>query len=524
MKKFKGFGFGFKSFFMDLTPTLICTDQCDHENLDNWKLELQAIRESKLKGHTVRARVQWLHLGERQTKFFCSLEQKHYIEKTVRKLQTEDGRIITDQADILKEIELFYSKLFQSRDTEISDIDLNNLFENRHINKLSSTDSQGLGKPLTSDELGKTLKDMKNNKTPGIDGFPAEFFKMFWSKLKFLVTRALNHCFHKGELSISLRHALINCIPKGSKERIFLKNWRPISLLNVLYKLASGTIANRTKNCLHKLISDTQTGFIKGRYIGESTRLVYDIMEYLENKQKPGLLMLIDFEKAFDSISWKFMYNVLEFLGFPSDYINWIKLMNQNFTASVVQAGVRSAPITIARGCKQGDPIASYLFIFCGQILSYLLEFDCQFKGITIGQKEFKLSQFADDTTVFLDGSCDSLQSALNIIEIFGSFSGLKMNKNKTKVIWIGKRKHSKDKLSVDANLDWGTTQFDLLGLRFSVNLDEMTTLNYSLAFEKAKKLLQSWQGRPLTHWQNNSYKDFYFIKICTFIYHNSFP
>ena len=98
----------------------------------------------------------------------------------------------------------------------------------------------------------------------------------------------------------------------------------------------------------------------------------------------------------------------------------------ENFTASVVQARVRSVPITIARGCKQGDPIASYLFIFCGQILSYLLEFDCQFKGITIGQKEFKLSQFADDTTVFLDGSRDSLQSALNIIEIFGSFSGLK--------------------------------------------------------------------------------------------------
>ena len=74
-------------------------------------------------------------------------------------------------------------------------------------------------------------------------------------------------------------------------------------------------------------------------------------MEYLENKQKPGLLMLIDFKKAFDSISWKFIYNVLEFLGFLSDYINWIKLMNKNFTASVGQAGVRSAPITIARGC-----------------------------------------------------------------------------------------------------------------------------------------------------------------------------
>ena len=133
--------------------------------------------------------------------------------------------------------------------------------------------------------------------------FQLNFSNCFGVNLKFLVTTALTHCFHKGELSISLRHALINCIPKGSKERIFLKNWRPLSLLNVLYKLESGTIANCTKNYLYKLISDTQTVFIKSRYIGESTRLVYDIMEYLENKQKPGLLMLIDFEKAFDSIS-----------------------------------------------------------------------------------------------------------------------------------------------------------------------------------------------------------------------------
>ena len=124
---------------------------------------------------------------------------------------------------------------------------------------------------------------MKNNKTPGIDGFPAEFLKMFWCKLKSLITRALNHCYRKGELSVRLRHAIINCIPKGNKTRIFLKNWRPISLLSVLYKLVSGTIANRTKSCLHNLISNTQTGFIKGRYIGESSILKKRSIQFLGN-------------------------------------------------------------------------------------------------------------------------------------------------------------------------------------------------------------------------------------------------
>ena len=121
----------------------------------------------------------------------------------------------------------------------------------------------------------------------------------------------------------------------------FLKNWRPISLLSVLYKLLSSAIAERLKTVLDKLVSKCQTGFIKGWYIGESTRLIYNIMNYTEVKNKNGLL-LIDFEKAFDSISWKFMYNTLELLGFSESFIYWIKLMNTDLIASILQAGVKS--------------------------------------------------------------------------------------------------------------------------------------------------------------------------------------
>ena len=143
---------------------------------------------------------------------------------------------------------------------------------------------------------------MKNNKCPGVNGFPAEFFKIFWDKLKYFVLRTLNFAFDTGELSVSLRTCVISCLPKGDKPRKFLKNWRPISLLSVLYKIASTAIANRLKTVLIKLISDTQSGFISGRFIGENTRLVYDIMHYLEKNKLPGLLMLVDFQKAFDCL------------------------------------------------------------------------------------------------------------------------------------------------------------------------------------------------------------------------------
>ena len=98
------------------------------------------------------------------------------------------------------------------------------------------------------------------------------------------------------------------------------KNWRHITLLNTVYKIASGCIANRIKQVLDKLINTDQTGFIEGRFIGENTRLVYDILQFTEEEHIPGLLLLIDFEKAFDSLSWSFINKVLKLFNFGPYY------------------------------------------------------------------------------------------------------------------------------------------------------------------------------------------------------------
>ena len=109
------------------------------------------------------------------------------------------------------------------------------------------------------------------------------------------------------------------------------------------------------------------------------------------------------------------------------------------------------------------------------------------------------MTQFADDTTILLDGSQTSLTSSLNTLEVFGSISGLKMNCDKTKVIWIGRKKYCKDKLISKYNLLWGEEEFDLLGLTFNVDLHLTTLKNYQKAKGKIKANIHSWNKRYLT-------------------------
>ena len=125
---------------------------------------------------------------------------------------------------------------------------------------------------------------------------------------------------------------MITCLPKKDKCRDDIKNWCPLSMLSSVYKLASAAIANRMKPYLNYLINDSQTGFISGRNIADSTRLVYDIIHTTEKLNIPGLLVSIDFHKAFDSISWDFVYHTLLHLGFGPG-LKWIRLFNTDIRA-----------------------------------------------------------------------------------------------------------------------------------------------------------------------------------------------
>ena len=132
--------------------------------------------------------------------------------------------------------------------------------------------------------------------------------------------------FFFAELTELQKQGIINLLPKTGKDISVLENWRPISLLNVDYKIATKVIANRMKNVLPKLIHESQTGFMKGRYIGENIRLILETLEYADDQNLPGILFFSDFEKVFDSINHDYMFKCLRHFNFSDDLINWVKL------------------------------------------------------------------------------------------------------------------------------------------------------------------------------------------------------
>ena len=164
--------------------------------LSDKKAELEDIRKIKLEGEHVRARLQWLKEGEKPSKFLGSLENKKFVEKTIKYLELQNGESVTDQFEILNHIREYYVNLFDEKRS--MDVNLIELLKKSTDIKIRDSN---LGDPITVKEIGQVLKRMKNNKSSGIDGFTSEFFKVFYSKLQYFITKSINSCFKKGILS-----------------------------------------------------------------------------------------------------------------------------------------------------------------------------------------------------------------------------------------------------------------------------------------------------------------------------------
>ncbi len=301
------------------------------------------------------------------------------------------------------------------------------------------------------------------------------------------------------ELHISARRGIINLIPKKFKDLNFIKNWRPITLLNCDYKILAKTLATRLKIQLEKLISKDQSGFLRGRFIGENIKLILDMLDYTEAENIPALLISIDYEKCFDRLEWSAIVGALRHFNFGENFISWVTLLYNNCESCTINNGHSSEWFKPSRGLRQGCPLSPYLFVICAEIFADLIRDNKNIKGIKINDKEIKLSQYADDTNIFSLFEANSLNNIIAIFDYIHRNTGLKVNYDKTSIYRIGSLKHSEATLYTQKHFKWVNHPITVLGVEITNEKNELLELNYDSVFNSIEKIAQLWTNRDLS-------------------------
>ena len=463
------------------------------EDISVLKKELENIQTTKTNGAIIRSKVKDIEQGERNTAYFLSIEKNRGEIKSITHLRQADNSIAHGKESILKEIFTFYKTLYTETPLE-EDFDDETFLHNNNVT-LSDHERNLCEGLITERECLSALKQLKNGKTPGIDGLSADFYKFFWSDIKQLVLASINHAMVTNQLSLDQRRGLISLVPKKDKDRLLLKNWRPIALLTTDYKLIAKCLAMRITKVIDKLIAPDQTGYIKGRYIGENIRTVHDIIDYLNDRNKGGILMLIDFEKAFDTVRWKFIDKTLKAFNFGASYRAWVKILYNNIQSAVLNNGHLTSFFYPERGVRQGCPLSVYLFILVAELLAISIRANRDIEGISLTKLEVKISQLADDTSLFISKPA-SIDPIFKTLKDFSKCSGLKVNVEKTKIYNIGSTNFTPEEMNGYA---FAKDEIELLGITISIDKRKSVEKNFVPKIRAIENILKQWSRRKLS-------------------------
>ena len=397
-------------------------------------LKLREIETKNANEALYKSRIQWLEEGEKPTRYFLKLEIKRLKVNSFSSLLNENGKEITDHEGMKNILISFYSNLFgkEELDLQIQDDLLKNV--TKALNSQSSTMCNGY---LTLEELTNALNSLPSRKSPGSDGLTLEFYRKFWQILGNELVSVLNLSYDIGELPSSQRECIIRLFYKKDDKRN-LKNWRPISLLNVDYKLCAKALSVRLKKVLPEIIHENQSCSVPNRKISSNLILLQDLLDYICYKNVKAIMINLDQEKAFDRVDWDFLYKLLELLRFGSSFIRWIKLLYNKISCRIICNNDVTDYFFPSRGVRQGCFLSPLLYIIIAEVLCCNIRASQFIDGFKLpGGPIFKLSQYADDTTCIVP-NLFSLEKLLQLMDFYGKGTGAKLNLHKTEAMWLG--------------------------------------------------------------------------------------
>lgn len=455
--------------------------------------QLAAMVDRSWSGIKIRSRAQWLEEGEKPSRFFFKLERERIEQCSVTAILDKTGKEVSTSAEIEQAHIDFYTSLFSAEDID-SDCQ-SSLFDEIKDKVLSDPDRAVCEGQLSLAELTLALKSMNLNKAPGPDGFTAEFYLRFWEQLGPLLLEVINQSFRDGELPESMKTSATRLIYKKRGNIKDLKNWRPISLLNVDYKICSKSITLRLAKVLSTIVDPDQTCSVPGRTIASNVTLLRDTLDYIEQTNETGILVSLDQEKAFDRVNRGFLMGLLERLGFGPDFRRWISTFYYEANMKIILNGWLTKPISLHRGVRQGDSLSPLLYVLCVEMLACKIRNCDRIRGFLLpgaSGRQFKVRQYADDTTAFLK-DYSSLVCLFSLIALYEKGSGAKLNRSKTEAMWLGAWRSRTDE---PLGLTW-VRKMKILGVVFgTIPVDQD---NWQPKISKLEKVLNLWKARPLS-------------------------
>ena len=490
----KGYHFELNDKLNVLQQKLLCnvTEPGLHGQIDRIENELTAFEIQDARRSAFRCRLQYTRYGEVPSKYYFNMEKRNFLTKTMYVARRRDGTLTKDYREILNLQHDFYSELYKS------DEKVNFTLQNLNHVIVPLDEKARLDSMISIDEMYDAVMTLKGGKTPGGDGITVEFYRKFWKLVSGPLHKNYVNCMENGALNPSGKRGIINLIPKKS-DPLLVKNWRGISLLNYDYKIWAKALSNRLEENTQKLIGLQQTGFIKGRSIFTNIRTTAEIVCNYRKKQKPGVVILIDFEKCFDRVEYESIRGAFRYFGFGDHFINMLFLLFNQLEMCTVNNGYYSNFFNKNRGTNQGCPASPQIFCYCSEIMSHLIYQNSDIQGLhTVNEIEQILSQFADDTSAYLKYEDICIKAFVDTLTCVEGLMGLKVSYEKTSVYRIGSLVNSNAKIYTQKELNWTNDPIATLGVYIDCD-GGCNERNFTEVLAKARKVCNSWVNRRAT-------------------------
>lgn len=453
-------------------------------------------QQEKSKRHLFFMNQRYFEFGNQSSSLLAHLIHQNNASPAILKIRASDGSICTLTNDILARFSDFYKSLYTST-LRYTDSQIDEYLDEIQFPMLSPDQQSLLEQDITMEELTDALKEMAKGKASGPDGIPIEVYCKYQDDILPPLLQVFRSSHANGFLPDSLSEANIILILKPDKDPLDCGSYRPISLLNVDYKLLTKILAMRLNKFISSIIHPDQAGFIPGRSTSDNLRRVQVISQLGAKLNKDWALASLDAAKAFDSIEWPFLLKVLAKFNFGPRFLKWIEIIYHNPKANIVLNGRSSAYFSLSRGTRQGCPLSPLLFALALEPLTIRLRSDASLSGIDSTDGEDRLAAYADDLILFLSNPDASLDRAISLIDIFGGYSGLQINWTKSFLCFLSsERAHlvgtSLSNLKVVSN-------FKYLGVQISRDTENMLDLNVWPLVGLCRDKFKLWSGLPLS-------------------------